>query len=105
MFANTDGAHTVKDSATESKESAQQLERRSVPLDKLIYGIIALSGWILLFAAGLLIETIEYRLVLAPRSVAKQLGIEEMKSVPGQAADNSRASTSPQGGPSSQPRT
>lgn len=65
---------------------AAPLEKREVPRDKLLMGSISLVLWILLFAAGLLIETVEYRLVLAPRSVAKQLGEAEMLTVPGQSA-------------------
>ena len=62
-----------------------------MPRDKLILGIAALAIWILLFAAGLLIETVEYRLVLAPRSVGKQLGPEEMKSLPQQVSAGGNA--------------
>src|SRR5262245_50029061 len=75
-----------------AREPNAHLLRRSVPRDKLVLGIVALVGWLLLFSSGLLIESVEYRLVLSPRSVAKQLGTEGMKSVPG-------FSTTKEGGP------
>ena len=71
---------------TRAAQSATPVEKRDVPRDKLWLSVGALAVWILLFAAGLLIETVEYRLALAPRSVAKQLGPQELKSVPGQNA-------------------
>jgi hypothetical protein len=52
-----------------SKET-MGLERRQVPKDKLRWGIATLSTWIVIFAAGLLIETEDYRHALAPRSVS-----------------------------------
>jgi len=68
---------------TRSTDSASLVERRRVPRDKLLLGSAALAAWILFFAAGLLIETVEYRLVLALRSVSKQLGSAELLTVPG----------------------
>jgi hypothetical protein len=59
------------------------VEKRTVAPGKMALGIGALAGWVLLFAAGLLIETVEYRLVLAPRSVAKQIGEAEAGAITG----------------------
>jgi hypothetical protein len=73
--------HPLNASA-DSTEPRSVFERRKVPRDKFVLGVVALVSWLLLFSAGLLIETVEYRLVLSPRSVAKQIGVEGMKSVP-----------------------
>lgn len=49
-------------------------DTRFVAIEKLILGGIALLLWLLLFSAGLLIDTMEARLTLAPHAVARQLG-------------------------------
>lgn len=54
---------------------------RKVPPHLLKWGLFALVAWMLLFSMGLLIETVEYRILLAPRSVAKQLGVEGRQSL------------------------
>lgn len=73
-----------------SPPAARTVEKKQVPLDKLILGTAALASWILLFSTGLLIESVEYRLMLSPRSVSKQLGSAELLTVPGEQAAHVR---------------
>jgi hypothetical protein len=71
-------------SSVESQTSvavAPRLMKLPVPAPLLLQGIGSLVIWFLLFAAGLLVETVEYRLVLAPRSVRKQLSDSEFKAI------------------------
>jgi len=58
-------------------------EPKIVPWPKLVKTFASLTVWVLLFSSGLLIETVEHRYQLAPRSVEKQVGPEGMKSVHG----------------------
>jgi len=59
----------AEDSVNGKKSPAKKTDDKQVPRHKLIRGSAALSSWILIFGAGLLIETEDYRHVLAPRSV------------------------------------
>src|SRR5256885_291667 len=79
-------------SPTGQSQLPPPVKEKVVPPDKLLLGAAALAGWVLLFAAGLLIETVEYRLILAPRSVSKQLGLE-LSTVPGDHADALRSAS------------
>lgn len=72
--------------AAGAASSGSKPRTRRVPGDKLLLGAVALLVWYLIFGAGLLVETVEYRMLLAPRSLGKQLG-KELVTVPGQSSN------------------
>ncbi len=47
---------------------------KSIPRQQILVTVSALICWILLYSAGLLLESIEHRIVLAPNTMKKQLG-------------------------------
>ena len=47
---------------------------KSIPRQQIVVTVSAMICWILLYGAGLLLESIEHRIVLAPNTMKKQLG-------------------------------
>ena len=47
---------------------------KSIPRHQILLTLSAMICWILLYGAGLLLESIEHRIVLAPNTMKKQLG-------------------------------
>lgn len=47
---------------------------KNLPRRQVVVSVAALICWVMLYAAGLLLESIEYRIVLAPNTMKKQLG-------------------------------
>lgn len=48
---------------------------KSIPRRQIVLSVSALGCWIVLYAVGLLLESIEHRIVLAPNTLEKQLGV------------------------------
>lgn len=49
---------------------------KSIPRRQVVLSVTALVFWVLLYTVGLLMESIEQRLMLAPHTLEKQLGVE-----------------------------
>jgi hypothetical protein len=85
--------------ATSASNGNHALERtpivKRVPPRLYLLGLVALAGWMMLFAMGLLIETVEYRFLLSPRSVTLQLGREGVKTLPKEMRDYAESMLSP----------
>ncbi|MFM9960241.1 MAG: hypothetical protein ACKV2Q_03335 [Planctomycetaceae bacterium] len=47
---------------------------KNIPVRQVVVCMVSLVAWVLLYAAGLLLESIEQRVVLAPHAMEKQLG-------------------------------
>lgn len=47
---------------------------KNIPRKQIVVTVVALVTWLMLYAAGLLLESIEHRIVLAPITMKKQLG-------------------------------
>ena len=47
---------------------------KNIPRKQIVVTVLALVTWLMLYAAGLLLESIEHRIVLAPITMKKQLG-------------------------------
>ncbi len=58
---------------TEPKTETVKVKHRSVPFKKVALAGLALAAWILMFNAGLLVETIDYRRELAPHALGSAI--------------------------------
>jgi hypothetical protein len=47
---------------------------KNIPTRQVVLCVASLAAWILLYAAGLFLESIEHRVVMAPHTLEKQLG-------------------------------
>ena len=47
---------------------------KNIPTRQVVLCVGSLATWVLLYAAGLLLESVEHRAVLAPHMMEKQLG-------------------------------
>ncbi len=47
---------------------------KNIPQKQIVVTVLALACWLMLYAVGLLLESIEHRIVLAPITMKKQLG-------------------------------
>lgn len=47
---------------------------KNIPRKQVVTTVVALAVWLMLYAAGLLLESVEHRIVLAPITMRKQLG-------------------------------
>jgi len=59
--------HDVPEVADPPSRSTPE-ERKRTAFYRMVCGAVALGLWLILFSGGLLIETIEYRVVLAPHA-------------------------------------
>lgn len=55
-------------------EAPKRHELKDVPWPQVVMSSVGLVCWILLYAAGLLMESVEERILLAPHTMEKQLG-------------------------------
>jgi hypothetical protein len=74
-IAHTDRSPETHRNAGSATAPTEHISRRPVGSRVLGYGAFALMAWLLFFSAGLLIETSEYRAVLAPKATAQQAAI------------------------------
>lgn len=80
LFASGDNANyqlsVVSISATAKFSSGMTGKHcmKNIPQRQIVVTVLALVSWLMLYAVGLLLESVEHRIVLAPVNMKKQLG-------------------------------